>query len=112
MTSHQEAKRRADEHLREQGVRLRASGASRSARYGVWVVAYRDPAEPDAALDGGALVVTDEGGVHDMGSVPGALDDLMMALGRWPGAEPADVLGPPADGATVTDLAAWAESRR
>lgn len=42
---------------RERGVRLRASVASRSARYGEWVVAYRHPAEPDAALDGGALVV-------------------------------------------------------
>ncbi len=123
MISHQEAKRLADQHLRSRGSSLVARHATREM--GVWVVAYRDPAEPDEMLCGGGLVVTDDGDVHDVGSTPGALADLMLDLGRWPGAEPRDVSAP----ATDTDsealllladldpeeaegLAAWAEARR
>ncbi len=91
MISHQEAKGLADVHL--QGSGLVASHATRNQRYGVWLVGYVDPANPDQMLDGGGLVVTDEGDVHHPGSVPGLLDDLMIELGRWPGAEPVDVFG-------------------
>ena len=61
-----------------------------------------------------------QGDVHPLGSAPGSLDDLMIALGLWPGADPADVWardgeGPamPADDVLpeVVDLAAWAEAR-
>lgn len=93
VASHQRAKDLADEHLRATGSAMRAASASRSARYGAWVVSYEDPADPAGLLCGGSVVVTDEGDAHDLGSVPGALDDLMVALGRWPGAEPADALG-------------------
>jgi hypothetical protein len=44
-------------------------------------VSYRDPASPDAPVVGGALVVTDGGAVHDIGSAPGSLDLLMLGLG-------------------------------
>ncbi len=95
--------------------------ATRNRRYGVWIVAYRDPAEPDVMLMGGALVVTDDGDVHNLGSAPGALDDLMMELGRRPGTEPSDVYAREGEGlALLADLdpdeaeglAAWAQERR
>lgn len=38
-------------------------------------------------------MVTDAGQVLSLSSVPGALDDLMLALGLWPGREPAEVFG-------------------
>ncbi len=66
MISYQEAKRLADEHLRAEGSpwvarhatrNLRRYGATRNLRYGVWVVAYRDPTEPDEELTRGGLVV-------------------------------------------------------
>ncbi len=125
MISHQEAKRHANEHLRADGTRLVAGHATRNQRYGVWFVSYVEPERPDEMLIGGGLVVTDDGDVHDVGSVPGSLDDLMLALGRWPGAEPADVLPPATDTDSealllladldpdeAEELAAWAEARR
>jgi hypothetical protein len=51
---------------------------------GVWVVSYRDPADPDATLEGGGLVVTDSGDVHSLSSAPGSLDMLVLELGIWP----------------------------
>ncbi len=119
--SHQEAKRLADEHLRSEGSPWVASHATRNRRYGVWEGGHRDPAHPDEMLIGGALVVTDDGNVHDVGSAPGSLDDLMMALDLWPGAEPSDVWAREGEGlalladedlAEAVDLAAWAEARR
>ncbi|NRQ48513.1 hypothetical protein [Aeromicrobium stalagmiti] len=50
----------------------------------MWVVAYVDPEHPDDILVGGAIVVTDNGAVHTVGSIPDALDALMMALGATP----------------------------
>ncbi len=91
MSGDQTAKRLATEHLSAEGSTLVAGRATRSLRFAVWVVGYRDPERPGEALDGGGLVVTDDGNVHDLGSAPGSLDDLMVAC-RWPGAEPADVL--------------------
>jgi hypothetical protein len=72
-------------------------------------------------LDGGGLVVTDGGQVHEHWSAPGSLDDLTVALGLWPGAEPADVWAREGEGlvlladedaAEAPQLAAWAEARR
>jgi hypothetical protein len=69
----------------------------------------------------GGLVVTDDGDVHELGSAPGSLDDLMIALGHWPGAETSGVWAHEGEGlalladedlAEATDLAAWAEARR
>ena len=80
--SHQEAKKSANEHLRAVGSSLVAAHAT--SRQGVWVVSYEDPSHPDEILYGGALVVTDDGRVHNISSVPGALDDLLMDLGRSP----------------------------
>lgn len=121
MISHQEAKRFATEHLRAEGSQLIAKHATRDRRFGVWVVAYRDPATPDEMLDGGGLVVTDEGEVCNVGSTPDAVERLMMDLGREPGAEPGDVyeregeslaLLADEDPDEAAGLAAWAESRR
>jgi hypothetical protein len=102
------AKRIAQEYLDATETALVAVHAQRNVRYGVWLVDYRDPAAPQAALDGGGLVVTDDLHVHDLGSVPSALDDLMLALGRWPGAEPAAVtdLGGPRRPESDTDAEA------
>jgi hypothetical protein len=68
--SHQQAKRRASEHLRVEGSTFTVSHATRDHRCGVWIIGYRDPALPDEMLDGGGLVVTDAGDVHDLGSAP------------------------------------------
>lgn len=92
LTAHA-AKKLATEHLRADGSSLTASRATRNQRFGVWLVHYHDPARPDERLDGGGLVVTDAGQVLSLSSVPGALDDLMLALGLWPGREPAEVFG-------------------
>lgn len=127
--SHEQAKRVANEHLAAEGSTLVAMRARRHRRYGVWLVDYVDPAAPDELLVGGALVVTDARAVHDVGSAPGSLDDLMLALGLWPGADPADVFGTGDVPASDTDaeslvllaedepqeaveLAAWAAARR
>lgn len=121
MISHQDAKRLADEHLRAEGSTWVASRVTRTSDFGVWLVCYVDPARPDEMLTGGELVVTDEGDIHDVGSVPGSLDDLMIALGRWPGAEPSEVwaregeclaLLADLDPEEAEGLAAWAEDRR
>ncbi len=121
VTSHEEAKSLANEHLSAEGSTLVATHATRSQRFGVWIISYGDPAAPGEQLDGGGLVVMDDGDVHDLGSAPGSLDDLMIALGRWPGAEPADVferegeglaLLADADPEEAEDLVAWAEARR
>ncbi|GAB3077685.1 hypothetical protein [Pedococcus soli] len=82
MLSHQEAKRVANAHLRAVGSVLVAVRAARER--GVWVVSYQDPADPDAGLEGGGLVVTDSGDVHDLSSAPGSLDMLVLELGIWP----------------------------
>ena len=87
--------------------------ATRNGRFGVWIVGYRDAALPGEPLDGGGLVVTDAGDVHDLSSAPGSLDDLMVALDLWPGVEPSEVW--PREGedlAEAIDLAAWVEARR
>ncbi len=121
MISHQEAKRRAAEHLRVEGSPWAVSRATRERRYGVWIIGYRDPARPDEMLEGGGLVVTDEGDVHDLGSAPGSLDDLMHALGRSPMLDATDVYAREGEGlALLADLdrdeadglAAWASGRR
>jgi len=119
--SYQEAKRLANEHLRAEGSPWVARHATRNVRYGVSVVAYRDPTEPDEELTRGGLVVTDDGEVHNLGSAPGSLDDLMMALGRWPGAEPSSdvweregeslVRLADLDPEEAEGLAAWAEDQ-
>jgi uracil-DNA glycosylase len=93
------AKKLAEGHLRGDGSPWAVVRATRNGRFGVWLVDYHDPARPGEVLAGGCLVVTDAGAVHSMGSVPGALDDLMMAVGLWPGKEPADVFADdPGDG--------------
>lgn len=76
------AKKQANVHLRAEGSHLAALHASRNQKHGVWVVDYRDPDHPDEMLVGGALVVTDEGEVHGIGSTPDAVDLLMDSLGR------------------------------
>lgn len=76
MSTHQKAKRIANEHLRAEDSTLVAVSAKRDHKYGVWVVSYVDPAYPTERLDGGALVVTDEGAVHDLGSPPDAAGQI------------------------------------
>lgn len=85
------AKRAAQQQLDADGSGLVAVRAARNVRFDVWLVDYREPADLDEMLVGGGLVVTDAGEVHDISSVPGALDDLMLALDRWPGHDPADI---------------------
>jgi hypothetical protein len=118
--SHQEAKRAAKAHLQAEGSSLVVRRATRDRRYGVWIVTYGDPADPDVMLDGGGLVVTDAGDVHNLDSAPGALDRLMAALGPRPGVEPSDVYAREGEGlALLADLdpdeaeglAAWAQER-
>jgi len=118
--SHQHAKRLANEYLRAEGSSLVASHATRDSRYGVWILDSRDPAEPDVMLYGGGLVVTDDGDVHSLSSVPSALDELMMDLGRWPGTPLDNVFEREGEGlALLADidpeeaagLAAWAAAR-
>lgn len=98
MLSQQVAKQLANAHLRESGSRLVAGKSSRHASYGIWTVACVDPDQPDEMLTGGALVVTDAGEVHPVGSVPGALEELMAELGveRHLGDEIASNAGTPA----------------
>lgn len=84
MRSHQAAKRLANDHLSAEGSSLVAGHATRHRGYDVWIVDYCDPAHPDEQLDGGALVVTNDGHVHSIGSTPDALDTLISELGRWP----------------------------
>lgn len=121
MTSHIDAKKRATASLQERGSDLVAAHATRNKRFGVWIVDYHDPAHPDEVLVGGGLVVTDDGEVHNLGSAPGSLDDLMIALGLWPGAERSDVYAREGEGpALLADLdpeeaeglTAWAQERR
>ena len=82
MLSHREAKRVANAHLQAQGSDLVAVRAHR--RRGVWVVEAVDPADPAERLTGeGGLAVTDNGDVHELSSVPGSLDRLVMDLGIW-----------------------------
>lgn len=56
-----------------------AGRASRDARWAVWVVSYIDPLHPDEMLLGGALVVTDDGEVHEIDSQHNAVDQLMCS---------------------------------
>lgn len=120
MISHQRAKRLANEHLRAAGASFVATQATRHSQFGVWVIGYRHAAGPDVMLDGGGLVVTDDGEVHDLSSAPGALDNLLMELGRWPGTTLGDVferegeslmLLADIDPEEAAGLAAWAASR-
>jgi uracil-DNA glycosylase len=119
--SAQAAKKQANAHLLAEGSNLVALHAFRHSTYGVWVVDYRDPDHPDEMLIGGALVVTDEGEVHAIGSTPDALDLLMESLGRNPFGGLNDVwsregeclaLLADEDPDEAADLAAWAASRR
>lgn len=82
--SHKTAKRVANAHLIAERSTLVAGPAKWDRRHEVWVVAPRDPAHSDELLYGGALVVTPEGDCHNIGSLPTAVDDLMIDLGRWP----------------------------
>ncbi len=82
MISAQAAKKQANAHLRAEGSNLVALHATRNKKHGVWVVDYRDPDRPEEMLIGGALVVTDKGEVHGIGSTPDAVDVLMESLGR------------------------------
>lgn len=84
MISAHAAKKLANEHLTAEGSGLVANRATRDQVHGVWVVSYVDPSHPVEMLVGGALVVTDDGEVHEMGSAPGALRHLMESLGRHP----------------------------
>lgn len=84
MLTQQAAKKLANKHLSESGARFVAARATRSSEYGVWTVSYVDPDQPDEMLTGGALVVTDEGDVHELGSAPGALAELMATIQRLP----------------------------
>lgn len=84
MSSAQAAKDQANAHLRAEGSHLVALHTSRNKKHGVWVIGYRDPDHPDEMLIGGALVVTDEGEVHNIGSTPDAVDLLMESLLRSP----------------------------
>ncbi|MGE3447470.1 MAG: uracil-DNA glycosylase [Microbacteriaceae bacterium] len=70
---HHEAKRLVSEHLRGTGL-----VAARAARHrDAWVVGYVEADNPGAMLDGGGLVVTAEGEVIDVGSVPGEIDRVL-----------------------------------
>jgi uracil-DNA glycosylase len=71
--NHNEAKRLVNEHLRDSG--LVASRASRHRD--AWIVGYVEAARPDVTLDGGALVVTSDGMVLNVGSVPGDIDRVL-----------------------------------
>lgn len=100
MISAQAAKKYADAHLRASGSTFVALHAAKSHEYGVRVVSYGDPDRPDEQLDGGALVVTDRGFVHDVDSTPGAvarlmdsLDDGQHLVGGVPGRPWPEVLG-------------------
>lgn len=121
MISAQAAKKYANAHLRAEGSHLEAVHASRDKVHGVWVVDYRDPGHPEEMLTGGALVVTDEGKVHTIGSTPDAVDLLMQSLGRRPFGVADDVwsregeslaLLADEDPEEAAGLAAWAASRR
>ncbi len=119
--SAQAAKKQANAHLLAEGSDLVALHASRNKKHGVWVVDYRDPDQPNEMLIGGALVVTDEGEVHGIGSTPDAVDVLMESLGRSPFGRADDMwfregenlaLLADEDPEEAAGLAAWAASRR
>lgn len=121
MISAQVAKEQANAHLRAERSRLVALHASRNKEYGVWVVDYRDPDHPDEMLTGGALLVTDEGEVHPIGSTPNAVGLLMDSQGRRPYRGADDVWSREGESLTVladedpeeaAGLAALAASRR
>ena len=98
LISAQAAKKKANAHLEAEGSPMVALNASRSDTHGVWVVDYRDPDHPDEMLIGGALVVTDEGAVHGIGSTPDAVDLLMESLGRSStSSSPTDTKAPTAE---------------
>lgn len=84
---HHEAKRRANEHLRGDG--LVASHASRHRD--AWVVSYVDADRPDEMLDGGALIVTADGTVLSVSSVPGDIDQVLDEYALASGGEDPDL---------------------
>lgn len=121
MISAAKATRHANAHLRAEGARLVAVQASRDKKHGVWVVGYRDPDHAEEMLIGGALVVTDDGEVHSIGSTPDAVDVLMQSLPPRSIATAEDVwsregeslaLLADTDPEEAAGLAAWAASRR
>lgn len=120
IASAREARKKAEAHLRAEGSSLVVASASWDAAHGVWVVSYRDPAHPGEPLDGGALVVTDAGEVHDVGSTPDALDRLVVTLGLrsdtvddvWEREGEGLALLADLDAQEAEGLAAWAASRR
>lgn len=70
---HREAKRLANEYLGDQGL-----VASHAHRYrDAWIVSYVEAARADAMLDGGGLIVTNDGEVLNVGSVPGEIDRVL-----------------------------------
>jgi uracil-DNA glycosylase len=112
---HREAKRLANEYLGDSGL-----VASHAHRYrDAWIVSYVEESRPEEMLDGGGLIVTRDGAVVNVGSVPGEIDrvldehaprgedpdlprdeldelrDLIAARRPWPGVldEPSEALG-------------------
>ena len=69
----QEAKRLANEDLRDSGLVAVQARRHRDA----WVVSYVDAERPDEVLDGGPLVVTDDGELLYSGSLPGDVDRVL-----------------------------------
>lgn len=84
MISARAAKRYANAHLRAEGSTYVATQAAIDHDHGVRVVSYGDPARPGEQLTGGALVVTDAGEVHSIGSAPGEVGLLLDSLAQPP----------------------------
>jgi hypothetical protein len=76
--THQRAKKLATEHLASGGSPLVATHATK--RRGSWLVSYGDPERPDELVCGGCLIVQDDGTVHEVGSLPDELDEVLMDL--------------------------------
>jgi len=79
LTAHA-AKRIANEYLASDG--LIAVKATHHP-LGAWVVSYVDRARPTEMLDGGGLLVTDEGEVLSVGSVPGEIERVLSEHYGW-----------------------------
>lgn len=73
MISRAEAIERANAHLQQEGSSCVAHSDSAlpNPLQGLWIVGYRDPQRPDVVLDGGGLVVSSDGPVYGISSVPG-----------------------------------------
>jgi uracil-DNA glycosylase len=121
MITENEAKRHASDHLSAEGSPWVISRATFNRQFGVWLVGYKDPERPSELLVGGGLVVTEDGNVHNVGSAPGALEELMHELRVTSADDIACVYEREGEGlALLADidpdeadgLAAWAASRR